>query len=349
MLIRSSFRQRAAVLTVLLALFPLPACRAEGPESGVTVLLETHLRFIEQDPPPAFSRQRFFSSKTLFDWRPHAPAGCVQVWPQRPAEETFLLNDKTARLNWQADRVLISVPGLVDADTVDRIDLEIKSLTDQSDRVGAAAVLWKVPGQKFTARRLLDDPAARSAGDNAWLFRFPLASQPTWRGQVSHLRLVLSPSVSSPLALCSLRGATEQLRPENLPELLREGFKADFAGQTRNAIPGLPGLAVERDLQVPRGAELRFAYALPPSVRRPVTFRVTMDHRDALAVELFQATLSPEPDAGWRHAAVDLSAFAGRRVRLRLATTAEGQVEPERGFPMWGNPEVLAARRTPLR
>ncbi len=346
---RDRFCRCAGLITLLTAWCLLAACRDVDPESGSPVLLETYLRFIEEDPPPSSARGRLFASSSLFDWRPASPPGCLQIWPKRPGEETFRLDHRIARLSWESDRVLISVPGPVEAETVDRIDLEVKSLAGRPDRVGAAALLWKSRRQKFAARRMLDDPAARPAGDDAWLYRFPLGSHPAWRGQVAELRLVLSPSVGSPLALCSLQGVAEELRPEKLPELLRDGLKVDFAGQTRTALPGLPGVAVEGPLRLPRGAELRFAFALPPTVRRPVTFSAALEREDASGLELFQATLSPEPHAAWHHAAVDLSAFAGLQVRLRLETAAEGQIEPERGFPLWGNPEVLAARLDPSR
>lgn len=100
------------------------------------------------------------------------------------------------------------------------------------------------------------------------------------------------------------------------------------------------------DLDVPRQARLRFSYALS-SRSRPgdaASFRVSVRIPTGAEEELFADELSIDR-AGrswhWHDAEVDLSPYAGRRIRLTLSTRAPAE---SRGYALWGQPIVDAPR-----
>ncbi len=132
-------------------------------------------------------------------------------------------------------------------------------------------------------------------------------------------------------------------------ELIAEGTKVTLDDEVRNVLAALPGLPVERRLEVPRGARLRLSYGAPASAPLPLDFRVLAHPEGGEALLLFEASLAAEPDLDrWHRAEIDLSPVAGRTVRIELATDAEKPVELRHGIPVWGNPEVLApSRRQP--
>lgn len=115
-------------------------------------------------------------------------------------------------------------------------------------------------------------------------------------------------------------------------ELLEVGSVLD--GDRRTALLALPGTTLTSEVEIPDEAALRFSYGVAELAwGRPgdgTFFRVRVDDgNDSEAV--FESYLNPkhnERDRAWKTADVDLSAWAGRRVRVRF--------EVEGGYPRHG-------------
>ncbi len=139
-------------------------------------------------------------------------------------------------------------------------------------------------------------------------------------------------------------------------ELIAHGTKVTLDGEVRNALIALPGLPVERRLEVPQGASLHFSYGAQRTAPLALHFRISAEPDDGDAMLLFEASLVAESDLDqWHQAEVDLASLAGRTVRFELTVGTEeqgfkgGPAESRRGISVWGNPEVLApSRRRPL-
>lgn len=97
------------------------------------------------------------------------------------------------------------------------------------------------------------------------------------------------------------------------------------------------------EVDVPEAATLHVAIALARESRLAdaAEFRVTL--HGAPERELLRETLVVDDldEWRWRHHSLDLSPWAGQRVRLELATRSPGG----RGYALWGAPLVARARR----
>lgn len=128
--------------------------------------------------------------------------------------------------------------------------------------------------------------------------------------------------------------------------LVASGTKMSLDDDVRNVLMALPGLPVERRLDVPRGARFRFSYGAPPNAPLALHFSVSADPEDAEPIVLFSASLETESDLDrWHEAEIDLSSLGGRRVRLELTARSDQPVDLQQGIPIWGNPEVWAPSR----
>src|SRR5262249_4216033 len=117
---------------------------------------------------------------------------------------------------------------------------------------------------------------------------------------------------------------------------------------------------VSEPLVVPAGARLRFGIALdesqwPPGVP-PIHFAITVTEEGrpwwrlgSPSTSLFEARIDPAStpsERRWSDHEVDLSAHAGRTVRLRFETRLEREA-PDLPFlyPVWSDPTVVAPEK----
>lgn len=83
------------------------------------------------------------------------------------------------------------------------------------------------------------------------------------------------------------------------------------------------------DVAVPAGAKLSFAEGTINAIREAVLFVVTVTDAKGKRHELHRRRLPPAEARRWKEASVDLSAFAGQNVHLRLATEVAEASEDE--------------------
>jgi arylsulfatase A-like enzyme len=143
-----------------------------------------------------------------------------------------------------------------------------------------------------------------------------------------------------------------RLAAEGLEAALTRPWKLALGGDLRGCLLAVPGRPLEREVVVPAaGSAFRFAYGIPYGVGAPVRFRVGVEARERARVNAFDEVVRPgrpgQVDA-WHEGTIDLSPFAGERVRLVLETSSRGSLDPLRGLPAWANPEVWSEASAPL-
>ncbi|HSF15200.1 MAG TPA: sulfatase [Vicinamibacteria bacterium] len=118
-----------------------------------------------------------------------------------------------------------------------------------------------------------------------------------------------------------------------------------LAGETRKALSTPPGQGASFDLVVPDTPSMRLAIAAStlgaPVLPAPVTFRLVVNR-----AVVFEEVVRRSEANRWHPYEVDLSAYAGQRVRLEL----EAESSAHRGsLPLWGYPSLVAKGHVPER
>ncbi len=258
----------------------------------------TVLRFIEQEGPwEPFEPRALFRVKTVFAWEFQAPED-LQAWEMQHGNRTKLWSSAT-------DFVTSSV---------DALEVEMK------DGSASITLSWAGPGESFSATRTVPVPHVnRDANAGLKSYRIHLADHPAWKGRIVRIRLRIYSPIGdfTPHRVVASR---ENLVPAHLQAALARPWKIEFGNDLRNALLAWPGSPIEREVIVPKGGELHFAYAVPETVFAPIHFKVAVARPDGAPEPLFSAvaepTASPSETALWHQARVDLSRFAGQKIRL---------------------------------
>ena len=331
---------RPVGLALALALaWPLACDRETLPEevSGDALVA----RLIAEDPQVLLSRDGLFTSETVFIWR-FASEADVAPWTTQGLAST-----RFDRRLWQL-RAAGDDPRLVREVELDASDVHLIEVALTGLSQGAATLFWAGPGEDFAEERSLTvEPPAARRGKHVVL-KFDLAGHRAWRGTIERLRLDPTDAAADVVRLQSVRGVRRVVQSERLAEVLGRAWKFDLAADARNALLAVPGVPIDHEIEIGRDQRLHLSYGLDATVQQAVEFRVeaVADGSEAAEV-LFQETLDPALDAGgqWHEATVDLGAYAGRTLRLRLVTETESLLDLARGFAVWGNPEILEPRR----
>ncbi len=335
-----------------LALGFLAACGGEpagGPSTAASSASEASARrgealierLIAEDPQVLLAREELFDEEPVFTWK-FASSADVAPWQTRG-----LAAARLERREWRL-QAAGDDPQLVRRLELDAAELHLLEVTLSGLVKGKATLFWAGPGESFTEERSLtvEPPAARRRGRVT--LTFDLAGQGSWRGDAERLRLDPTDAAADEVRLRSIRGLRRVAKPEQLTAALGRGWKIDLEADVRNALLAVPGVPVERRIEVGRGQRLRLAYGLEATVQQAVEFRVTAaaSGRDGEDV-LLEETLDPAAGAAgaWHQATLDLDAYAGRALRISLETRSAQLLDLARGFAVWGNPEVVGPGR----
>jgi arylsulfatase A-like enzyme len=301
--------------------------------------LATVWRLIEDDPEILFQRSRLVTSASAVTWRFQAPDD-VAAWELSvPPSEARLAADGLV-LSPQRQYVSLARPVDLLAEDIDAIELQLRGVRRQP-----VTLEWAGPGEGFARERsIVLEEGGRDVGGGEVRHRISTHGHPLWRGRVERLRFGLSLPRSRRCTVVSIAAVDERAPESQLGEVLARPWKVEIANDVRNAVLALPGAPIRRELEVPEAAELHLSYALQPRAQGPVRFEVAAVLPDGTRRQLMAESMA-EGAAGWREARLDLSELAGVRAGLELVTTVEGPFDPVRGFPVWGNPEVVAPAR----
>ena len=323
----------------LAALLPLASgCRedrlAEGPPRRQSVA-----RWIEEEPAGPASAIRVHDETPRFRWSFRAPED-LSPWTPYNTDQLYELTPGGLAL-----RSSTGDPYLVRTVDFDAREVDVLRIHQSALGGAFAEVFWAAEGEAFVPERGMRvaaaDPGSPPAAPS---YSIPVANHPLWKGKIRYLRI---DPVSSPadVVIRSVEGIGRRLDPQRLAEAEARPWRVELDGDARAALLARPGRSWEREIEVPEGAELRFAYALAATAGPPVTFRVTAREGEEKPRILFEQAVQPEKEPRWREAKVSLAPLAGSRARLVLETRASGSFDPLRGFPAWAHPEVVAVRK----
>ena len=325
---------------VLLGVF-MAACPGQRAPGSMGLVM----RFADPPPQKPFQRERVIQDLPAFDWSLE-DLGVEARWMQPEADRSVSVAGTSANLSWRDDRLTFARPVGFASDSVDRIDVVVASLNPETTRTGDVALYWTVAGTDGEGEPLLVE-AGEPFGEDRRLYRLWVRGEPGWANNITGLRLVCvmpQQAQAAHIRVVRVTGYREAVLSEPLAELAQSGIQIALEGQTRVAFPALPGYPVERNVDIPDQAELRFGYGLQPGVRVPVKLLIRLEGKTS--EELFSIRLDPgqKRERGWQDGVVDLTAYAGQQVRLVLETEASSALGPSQGMALWGNPEVLAPR-----
>ncbi len=296
-------------------------------------------RWIEADPQQIVDRSFFLESETIFEITPsNSDADQWQTWGVRSVE----FKGRRAVLTPEGRWAGLSREVDVDASAVAAIEVTAS---------GARQVMvdWAGPDGVFSPQQRVEVKISPHTPATMAPTRLQVADHPLWNGRIRALRVgAVRAASKKTVTFESVRGIAEQVRPERLEELVGQPWKVDVDHEVRNALLGLVGSPVEREVQVPDGGVLRFGFAVEPRQTKAVGFVIAADAGAGSERVIFRKQIEAGGGGAWHDAEVDLSPFSGRLIQLVLRVEADG-LDPRLGFPVWSNPEVVApaGRRPP--
>jgi len=320
---------RSAALS-LAAVFAILGCApVEVPSGDVAV------RWIEDDPQTYLAASELVSSRLETDLGPTTPAA-VDAWRGHDVRINGLSNGMLEFERTGADPWL-AMDTDIDTDRIVAVEVEL-------DNPGSTEVqlFWTGAWQRFSMGRMTRSTSSRRLESGVHLFRFALNDHPEWKGRVQSLRIDPAPGANGSVRLGAVRLFTWEPDSSRASRAAARPWKIDLRRQTKSAMLSPDGAEWDRTFTVPQQATLMVSYGLQAAHSTPVIFRVLALVEGADQIVLMEKSVaSGEKNADqWFDASVDLSSLAGRHVTLRLTTDSE---EPfTRGFPVWGNPEVVA-------
>ncbi len=321
----------ALILGLSVSAVGCPGCPSGSRSTGLV------LRFIEDDPQIPFDQASLFyltpaatsSILTLGDLNSWRPSGTGQEFVVEEGGATLRSSSRAAALRKSVD---------FDADAIDVLEMALVASDGDDPRI---RLFWSHAGEQFSPDRLVLGRVTERSGSRV-RYEFSLRGHPEWTGRISRLRFTFVLQ-SDEVLLRTIMPMRENVDEEQLARMTALGAKIELDSELRNALPGLPGVPLEKTLTPPAGSKLRFGYGLRPRVSDPVTFVVDAVSAGGSTRRLFEDTLaSGNEQPGWHEAEVDLGAFGGQQILLRLTTMAD--VAPDRidGLALWANPEVVS-------
>lgn len=343
-------RAVAAALLVAAAVVATTGCGGRSNAEGE--VLQTRYRFLPEDPQGPPPRDELFAGETVFDLRLDERGSCLPIWPAGDAARYLAVGDASYPLEQMDERVRVTMDwpeptsGPFPMARVDRLEVELLSRHPTSTRTGDVAVYWAGRGEKLDNRRSLLEGHGLLGDDGRRHYGLSVGVQAGWTGEPRRVRLIfVPPTTGEPVSLCGIRGIDEALREGELGPWLVAGWKGTLGGQIRNALPALPGEPIRRLVEIPESAELRLGYGAPGGVRGDLEMEVRAGPPGGDGELLASWSLAEGVGREvWHDVVVDLSQWAGREVELSLRVVTAVELDPARGLPLWGNPEIVAPR-----
>lgn len=288
---------------------------------------------IAESPVAIYERERAFS------WTFKEKTD-LEGWRQVDIDLKYELNGNGGLLmqSSKADSCLWR-PVDIDTAEIDEIQIVRSPLTG-----GSVQIFWQGDEETFTAANSATAWAPDPGGQLIQTFTFRLRGHPNWKGRLRYLRFDLTEMPNHRVALYSIDAFRYQLDAGQLAQAVATPMRVDFENREILAQLAPPGLPYGRELEVPKGSRLSFAYGLQQRMGPPISFELRFEpHAGGAAEKLWSAELDPAKSGRvWQDAAVDLAPVAGRAGKLVLETRADASYDPLRGFPLWGNPELAA-------
>lgn len=220
-------------------------------------------------------------------------------------------------------------------------DIDLLRFRFREPLTGQVELYWNGAGEDFAPQRYaLESPDPLNRQQVA----FDLSGDSAWRKSVTRIGLrLLNPPAQGQALL-----AAEGLRYA-APQTLGGGEtrSVELEGRSQTAWLARPASTLSRQLEVPRGARLRFQAASWLPARGSVRIKVVARGRQ-LSRTLIDRQLADRVEPlrrHWSHFEADLGAFAGETIDLLF----EAGPAPRGSLVMWGNPQIVgpAGERRP--
>ena len=319
-----SLNRRVSFLAVggrLLCGFVLLACgcRTAGPAPAKGDVLV--FRFAEEEPDAAFDPALQVTERAVLDWRRKGVPRAGPIDLPLPA-------------------------GGLDAAGVHVVEVMVSGPRRDFRTRGAVRVSW-VSDAKGDQPPEVHRQGRSEVGEYEGTFRFDVGGHPRWRGAIKRVRIEPSTTPEDRAVVRSVRALAWDPRPDAWVALSQRSWRVRIGDDLRTGFVGPAGSSLERAIDVPPHAVFRFSYGTTGPVAAPVVFEVVAGLEGEVAAAVASETVGPNGRAAgaWHEGSVDLSPWAGRRLRLGLRARSEGRLDVHRGVPAWGNPEVWVAGR----
>lgn len=318
-------RLRGSLTGLAVSLF-LTGCVGQGDGT-----LEVVSRFIEREPTATFGQSGpLTTNREVFVWSGDSPEEATPWTSTRRRRPGT--GDETDTLTFRRPTDLVAA---------DVAWIEVRVSGAGLSR-NSAVLLWTRDGGPRTGEESLNTRGKMTADGTGHVFRFGVAGHPQWRGAIGRLSIRLFAKRDAAPRLDGLTAGTRVFSEEGLADAIR-GFRIELDDEVRSSLLALPGVDIERRLDLPRGARLSLAWGVHGSPGGAVRFQVLGSRESAEPSLLFESTVEADTDVGrWHSAEVDLSTVIGRSSSLILRTSIEGPFDRAAGFPVWGHPVVVA-------
>jgi arylsulfatase A-like enzyme len=297
------------------------------------------VRLIEDDPQARLDRATFVESEPVSAWDFRSPEG-RHGWELSVAVDGYSVGDSGLHLRAGRQFVTLDREVQLNAADVDAFELRLQGIRRQP-----ISVAWAGPGESYSNDRRVTLEIGRQADGGYAEYRLVTGGHPGWRGTISRLRFGITLPKNRGVVIECITGLAESVQPSRLEQTVAQPWKVDLAGDERSALLAVPGTAIRRTIVVPEAAELWLAYGVQPLVPGSVRFRTTAVRGNGQRRVLLDNVVAGSGE-GWREAVLDLSTMSGETVELELAAETEQPFEPENGFPVWANPEVVVPAQT---
>ncbi len=318
----------------------LASCRRMGPGTDRNLAIVS--RWIAEDPQEFFALREVTTERDQFDWSFVEPVD-LAAWQMKGDAAAFERSARSLILRSTA----APYPALkrevdFDASEVDAIEVTTAGLPR-----GFVRFYWAGPGQNFNAERVIKLQDRDHDPGRPGVFTLELATEASWTGPIRRIQLGVGLVPSVTVGLRAIRGYQRVIDAERLNRATRKPWKIDLDSEVRNGLLALPGIPIERQLEVAGGSVLQFAFGTDASVREPIDFRVAITAPEGDPEVVFETTLAPDSGAGrWQEARVELPSRQ-QPIDVTFETTAPEAFDPAIGMAYWAAPVLLASARGP--
>lgn len=287
-------------------------------------------RMFGGDPLPRLELASSMRPSPVQSWDLADPAARA-AWRHRGREGVTTTADGyalDARKRRQGTVVQFMTPVGIAAREVDAILVAFEGRRSPALRLG-----WAAAGERCGRGDVRRPPVPASA-DGRVIVRFPIASDPEWRGEIEKICLSVLAN-SAPVELQYIALVQERFEPEDCE---RDGrrFRARLAAETRPAFLG--GCPTTWSVDIASDSRLEFGFGT--TARGSGIIKVIAATAQGEET-LFSAAIGPDaelPPDRWHAAHVDLTPWAGESVTLRFETESP---DGNRGCVLWSEPTIL--------
>ena len=265
----------------------------------------------------------------------------VEAWLPERIDTNFELTPEGLFVRSTSNDPSITRDVDIEADQVQAIRVAHSGLTS-----GAyMQFFWAAEGEPFSEEKSLALDHDDGTGSLVPTYTFSVGDHPEWTGRISKIRLDPTSDFNRRSVIHWISAIEFVVRDDLIRQAAGETWRADFAGDVRNAVITPPGFKHRSEFHVPPGAVLRFAIGIPRRITSSVTFAATIANREQPPTVLFEQTLdnlSGDAARGWVDHTIDLGSFAGEDLTIEFETRTSEAFDPFEGFPVWGNIEIAA-------